>query len=58
MELDRFITINEVAGELGTSHNRAWRFCRSVLGEGTRLGNQRLYSRAAAIRAIAARRSQ
>lgn len=56
MTLDAFITIPEIAGELGTSHNRAWRFCRSVLGAGTRLGNQRLYSRAVAERAIAAHR--
>ena len=53
MSLDSFITIPEIAGELGTSHNRAWRFCRSVLGKGTRIGNQRLNSRAVDGRAIA-----
>ena len=45
MTLDGFITIKEIAGEIGSTHNQAWRFCRSVLGEGVRLGNQRLYVR-------------
>ena len=27
----------------GTTHNQAWRFCCSVLGDGVRLGNQHLY---------------
>ena len=56
MTLDGFITIKEIAGELGSTHNHARRFARTELGDGVRLGNQRLYDRSQAAFAIAARR--
>lgn len=56
MTLDGFITIKEIAGELGSTYNHAWRFARHELGDGVRLGNQRLYVRSQVASAIAARR--
>jgi hypothetical protein len=56
MTLSDLCTIHEIATELGSTHNQAWRFARNVLREGVRLGNQRLYSRAHAAPAIAAHR--
>lgn len=56
MTIDGFITIKEIAGELGSTHNQAWRSCRAVLGDGVRFGNQRLYVRSQVASVIAARR--
>ena len=56
MTLDGFITIKEITGQLGSTHNHAWRFARNELGDGVRLGNQRLDDRSEVASAIAARR--
>ena len=53
MTLDELCTIRDIASQLSSSHNHAWRFARSVLGDGIRIGNSRLYSRAAVTKAIA-----
>jgi hypothetical protein len=55
--LNDVCTIDEIAEALDLSHSGAWRFARSTLGDGIRFGNRRLYDRASANRAIAARRN-
>jgi len=56
MALDGYITIKETAEELGRTHNSAWRFFRSGLGDRMRLGKQRLFVRAHVITRVAAQR--